>query len=335
MSMKIITKKEKEVEEFLKFENTSCVNEEELKQSKNIVILGNFDGVHRGHAKLLKRAVKKAREKGYKTIVYTFCEYPQKKESRITTPSEKCQLINNFNIDYIYMDNFEDVKNFSPEEFIEKILIQKLNVREIYCGFNFTLGKGKSGNVRIMENILRDKYNNSIVLNIQPLILDDENETISSTRIRKYIQKSDLSKAKELLGHNFIIMGEVVHGKKLGRTLGFPTANLTFENRIYPELGVYGVYVYVEGDSNIYHGIMNIGKNPTVKSDSLLLNVETNIFDFERDIYGKIILIEVLEKVGKEKKLNSLEELIQKISDNVSNWRKRIDEKYHNKNKNR
>jgi len=80
MSMKIITKKEKEVEEFLKFENTSCVNEEELKQSKNIVILGNFDGVHRGHAKLLERAVKKAREKGYKTIVYTFCEYPQKKE---------------------------------------------------------------------------------------------------------------------------------------------------------------------------------------------------------------------------------------------------------------
>lgn len=335
MSIKPITKEYKTIEEFLKFRNIDCLTDiQELKESKNIIILGNFDGIHKGHGKIFEEAVKKAKSKGYKTVIYTFSEYPSKKENRITTSSEKLELINNFDIDYVFLDEFEEIRNLSPEEFIENILVKKLNAIEIYCGFNFTFGKNKLGNIDTLENILKEKYNNKIILNVQNPILDSENKIISSTRIREYINKeTNLIKAKELLGHNFIIMGEVIHGKKLGRTLGFPTANLTFRNRIYPGFGVYGVYVHIEGEDNIYHGIMNIGKNPTVKFNSL--SVETHIFDFDKDIYGKIILIEVLEKVSDEKKMNSLDELIEKIRGNVNNWRKRINEKYHNKCENR
>ncbi|RRD40910.1 riboflavin biosynthesis protein RibF [Leptotrichia sp. OH3620_COT-345] len=333
MSIKIISKNQKNIEEFLKFRNMNCSNADDIKESQNIVILGNFDGVHEGHRKIFDSAVKKSLLKGYKSVVYTFSEYPQKKESRITTPSEKLELISGADINYIYLDEFEDVKNFSPEEFVDKILIKTLNTKEIYCGFNFTFGKNKSGNIKVLDNIIREKYNNSIALNVQPPVLDNENEIISSTRIRRYIEKSDLTKMKELLGHNFIIMGKVIHGKKLGRTLGFPTANLTFENRIYPEFGVYGVYIHIEGENKIYHGAMNIGKNPTVESDCL--NVETHIFDFDKDIYGKIILIEILEKIRDEVKLNSLDELMKKIEDTTHTWRKRIDEKYYDTSKNR
>lgn len=129
------------------------------------------------------------------------------------------------------------------------------------------------------------------------------------------------------------MLGGVVHGKKLGRTLGFPTANFKFRNKVYPNFGVYGVYIQIEGDKKIYHGVMNIGRNPTVESGTL--NIETHIFDFDKDIYGKVILVEVLEKISDEIKLNSINELIEKISNDVESWRKRIDEKYYDTSKNR
>ena len=128
-------------------------------------------------------------------------------------------------------------------------------------------------------------------------------------------------------------MGEVIHGKKLGRTLGFPTANLEFDNKVYPDFGVYGVYVHIEGDDKLYHGVMSIGENPTIKGHGL--SVETHIFDFNRDIYGKIIMIEVLEKISDQIKLNSIDELIEKINVDAILWKKRIEEKYYDTSKNR
>ncbi len=334
--MKIISKNCNTLSELIGFKNLNCnlyENLNILKQSKNIVILGNFDGVHKGHKSIFDKAIKKAEKMGYKTVIYTFREYPQKKSTRITTPSEKLYLLNECGLDYIYLEEFEDVRNFSPEEFIEKVLINTLNAKEIYCGFNFTFGKNKSGNIKTLDNVLEEKYHGEVILDIHSPVLDNDNEIISSTRIRENIEKTDLSKAKELLGHNMIIMGEVIHGKKLGRTLGFPTANLEFEDKIYPSFGVYGAYIHVEGDKNIYHGVINIGKNPTV--DFKGLTVEAHIFDFNKDIYGKIIMIEVLEKISDEEKLETIEDLIQKINNDTLIWRKRINEKYHDTNKNR
>jgi len=278
--MKFITKNLAEIKEIIEY----CVNAEipdyhrnieEIKCNKNIAVLGNFDGIHKGHQVILRKAVKRAREKGLKTIVYTFSEYPKNQQTKITTCSEKAYLLNKNEIDYLYLEQFEKVRNYSPEEFVEKVIVNELNADEVYCGFNFTFGKGKSGNVGILEKFLKER---NIKLNVQDAVLDEEGEVISSTRIRNYIKKGNFDKVRELLGHNFIILGEVIYGKQLGRVIGFPTANLKFENKIYPEFGVYGVKIHIQGDDKVYNGVMNIGRNPTV--DVGVLSVETNIFDF-------------------------------------------------------
>ena len=275
--MKFITKNLAEIKEIIEY----CVNAEipdyhrnieEIKCNKNIAVLGNFDGIHKGHQVILRKAVKRAREKGLKTIVYTFSEYPKNQQTKITTCSEKAYLLNKNEIDYLYLEQFEKVRNYSPEEFVEKVIVNELNADEVYCGFNFTFGKGKSGNIGILEKLLKER---NIKLNVQDAVLDEEGEVISSTRIRNYIKKGNFDKVKELLGHNFIILGEVIYGKQLGRVIGFPTANLKFENKIYPEFGVYGAKIHIQGDDKVYNGVMNIGRNPTV--DVGVLSVETNI----------------------------------------------------------
>jgi len=322
--MKFITENLSEIEDIVKYNSDLEFtdydkNLKEIKQNKNIVILGNFDGIHIGHQIILQKAVKEAKEKNLKTIVYTFSEYPKNQQTKITTCSEKAYLLNENGIDYLYLEQFEKVRNYSVEEFVEKIIVSILNANEVYCGFNFTFGKGKSGNAETLEKLLREK---NIKLNVQEPILDENGEIISSTRVRNYIKEGNFEKVRKLLGHNFIILGEVIYGKQLGRVIGFPTANLRFENKIYPEFGVYGVKIYIENDEKVYNGVMNIGRNPTV--DIGVLSVETNIFNFNEDIYGKVILIEVLENIRPEKKFNSVEELKTQIGNDVNYWKQKI-----------
>ena len=152
--------------------------------------------------------------------------------------------------------------------------------------------------------------------------MDENGEIISSTRVRNYIKEGNFEKVRKLLGHNFIILGEVIYGKQLGRVIGFPTANLRFENKIYPEFGVYGVKICIQDDEKVYNGVMNIGRNPTV--DTGVLSVETNIFDFNEDIYGKVIFIEILENIRHEKKFESVDELKEQISKDVNYWKNKI-----------
>ena len=332
--MKFITKNLAEIKEIIEY----CVNAEipdyhrnieEIKCNKNIAVLGNFDGIHKGHQVILRKAVKRAREKGLKTIVYTFSEYPKNQQTKITTCSEKAYLLNKNEIDYLYLEQFEKVRNYSPEEFVEKVIVNDLNAAEVYCGCNFTFGKGKSGNIETLKKLLEER---NLKLNVQKAVLDDDGKIISSTRIRNYIKEGNFEKVRELLGHNFIILGEVIYGKQLGRVIGFPTANLKFENKIYPEFGVYGVKIHIQGDEKIYNGVMNIGRNPTV--DVGVLSVETNIFDFNEDIYGKIILIEVLENIRYEKKFSSVEKLKEQIGKDASYWKNKID-KYQKEKENR
>ena len=322
--MKFIVENSVEIKDIIEYHNDIEIpdyskNLKEIKQNKNIIILGNFDGVHKGHQIILKKSVNKAKEENLKSIVYTFNEYPKNKQTKITTCSEKAYLLNENGIDYLYLEQFEKVRNYTPKEFVEKVLVDTLNAKEVYCGFNFTFGKGKSGDASTLEKLLKEK---NIKLNVQEPVRDENKEIISSTRVRNYIKEGNFEKVRELLGHNFIILGEVVYGKQLGRVLGFPTANLRFENKIYPEFGVYGVKVHIEDDEKIYNGVMNIGRNPTV--DIGVLSVETNIFDFSKDIYGEIILIEVLENIRSEKKFNSVDELKKQIGYDVDYWKNKI-----------
>ena len=332
--MKFIVENSAEIKDIIEYHNDIEIpdyskNLKEIKQNKNIVILGNFDGVHKGHQIILKKSVNKAKEENLKSIVYTFNEYPKNKQTKITTCSEKAYLLNENGIDYLYLEQFEKVRNYTPKEFVEKVLVDTLNAKEVYCGFNFTFGKEKSGDVSILEKLLKEK---NIKLNVQEPVRDENKEIISSTRVRNYIKKGNFEKVRELLGHNFIILGEVIYGKQLGRVIGFPTANLKFENKIYPEFGVYGVKIHIQGDEKIYNGVMNIGRNPTVNVG--ILSVETNIFDFNEDIYGKIILIEVLENIRYEKKFSSVEKLKEQIGKDASYWKNKID-KYQKEKENR
>ena len=331
--MKFITENLTEIKDIIEYCNVEVPdyykNIEEIKHNKNIVILGNFDGVHKGHQVILQNAVERAKEKELKTIVYTFSEYPKNQQTKITTCSEKAYFLDKNKIDYLCLEQFEKVRNYSPEEFVEKVIVNDLNAAEVYCGFNFTFGKGKSGNVEILKKLLEER---NLKLNVQKAVLDDDGEIISSTRVRNYIKEGNFEKVSELLGHNFIILGEVIYGKQLGRVIGFPTANLKFENKIYPEFGVYGVKIHIQGDEKIYNGVMNIGRNPTVNVG--ILSVETNIFDFNEDIYGKIILIEVLENIRYEKKFSSVEKLKEQIGKDASYWKNKID-KYQKEKENR
>ena len=331
--MKFITENLTEIKDIIEYCNVEVPdyykNIEEIKHNKNIVILGNFDGVHKGHQVILQKAVERAKEKELKTIVYTFSEYPKNQQTKITTCSEKAYFLDKNKIDYLCLEQFEKVRNYSPEEFVEKVIVNDLNAAEVYCGFNFTFGKEKSGNVETLKKLLEER---NLKLNVQKAVLDDDGEIISSTRIRNYIKEGNFEKVRELLGHNFIILGEVIYGKQLGRVIGFPTANLKFENKIYPEFGVYGVKIHIQGDEKIYNGVMNIGRNPTV--DVGVLSVETNIFDFNEDIYGKIILIEVLENIRYEKKFSSVEKLKEQIGKDASYWKNKID-KYQKEKENR
>ena len=174
--------------------------------------------------------------------------------------------------------------------------------------------------------------NNVKVIVIDP-VKDINGEIISSTRIRKYIEDGDIDSAKNLLGHYPIIAGEVVHGKKMARQMGFPTANLIFENKIYPPFGTYGVYVKIMGENSIYNGVMNLGKNPTLKPDEL--SVEVHILDFNRFIYGKIISIFILEKISDEIKFENIDQLVEKIKNDVKYWKKKVKDEYGNTNKTR
>lgn len=337
--MEIIVKKEEYIKDFLKLSNVNVFNDFTFKE-KNIVILGNFDGVHLGHIELINNAIKRAKELNLKVLLYTFREYPKKKDSLITSLSEKLYILNNYDIDYIYLEEFEDIKEFEPLEFINKILIDKLNVEEVFCGFNYTFAKNKKGDIELLSNILKNKVNiiNPVIYNLKTdekkiirqeelkFYLDKGYYIISSTFIKTLIESGNMEMVEKLLSHEYIIMGKVVHGKKIARTLGFPTANIPAENRKYPIFGVYGVKVKVEGYDKEYYGIMNIGRNPTLENEGI--HIETHIFDFTEDIYDKIIVSSLIKNIRLERKMSSLEELKKQILSDEKIWRNIINEKY-------
>ena len=207
--------------------------------------------------------------------------------------------------------------------------MKKLNAKIIFCGFNFTFGKNKKGTVDYLYkefskvfdiNVIEPVMYNSLIEKIKVNnIIEDDFNVISSTFIKKLLDDGKLDKANKLLGHPYFIMGKVVKGKQLARKLGYPTANLCSRNKKYPKYGVYGVKLIIEGYSNVYYGIMNIGKNPTVENEGL--HIETHIFDFDDDIYGKKIKVELLFYIRNERKMNSLDELKSQIKEDIKKWR--------------
>ena len=285
------------------------------------VAMGTFDGIHKGHQEVILGAVNKAKDIGGTSMVFTFSPHPLKVITSSTGPKlinsreEKIYFLEKLGVDIVVFANFTiDFSDLHPEKFIKNILKDILNIKELYVGFNYTFGKGGIGNTDYLKE-LSSKY--EIAINVVPPVKADE-KIISSTLIRKLITKGDIESAEKYLGHEFMISGKVIQGKKIGRKLGFPTANLKIANKVYPPFGVYGVKVIIVGEEHEYYGIMNIGVNPTLKPGEH--SIEINIFNFNRDIYGESIIIKIIKFIREEKKFNGVEELKAQIKNDILYW---------------
>ena len=279
------------------------------------IALGTFDGVHRGHQAIIKEAVDIGKEKNIKSAVLTFDIHPrifipeQASPKIITDNNSKAKIIESLGVDYLFFVNFDESLRVLEYDRFLKYLVNNLKAKCIVCGYNYTFGKSGIGNTEILK-----QYKN--IFNYDLKVVDRisfNNEKISSTIIREKISKGDIKDANRLLGYSLIATGEVVSGKCIGHTIGFPTANILIDDNLCFKNGVYITLAHI--DNSIYPSITNIGYTPTIKSNYRVM--ETNIFNFSDDIYGKTITVEFLEFLRGETKFNSLEELVKKVNEDI------------------
>ena len=296
-------------------------NELEIKQEEDtVLVLGYFDGLHKGHQTLFKEARKIADEQGLKIAVLTFPESPKLAFVRyqpelmlhLNHPEERAAHLENLGVDYLYLIDF--TSHFSKNtarEFFDKY-VSALKAKAVVAGFDYHFGSDK----RKAEE-LADYFDGRIVI-VSSVNQDDEK--ISSTRIRETIQNGDVAKAHQLLGYPLSTRGIVVHGNARGRTIGYPTANLAPLDRvILPADGVY--VVDVEHNGKFYRGMASVGKNVTFEGDEL--RFEANLFDFAEEIYGDTIRIIWLDKIRDMVKFDGIEELVAQLKSDeevAKNW---------------
>lgn len=280
-----------------------------------VVAVGNFDGIHLGHQEIIKRAVADAKSLDKKAGVFTFSNHPrdllkQEKVKKILYNDDKERIIEELGIDYIFNIPFdENIMNMSPEDFIDKLLIEKMKMVEIVCGFNYHYGYKAAGDI---NHLTKMSVTRSFGLHIiEPYKV--EGQLVSSSRIREAVAEGDMVLCRKLLGRAYSVGGEVVVGNKLGKKIGFPTSNLNIdEDMVSPPNGVYITSCCYNGTA--YPSITNVGVKPTIGSYEK--NVETHIFNFEKELYGKHIRVDFLEKMRDEKKFDSVEELSKEITAN-------------------
>lgn len=277
--------------------------------------MGIFDGVHRGHRAVIGKAVEEARKNGLAPAVCTF------KTSSINTKGSayrpiysdetKRVLLENEGAEFVFSPDFSDLRDMSPEEFAEKILCGVLNARIVVCGRDFRFGK----NAACSAEGLKDICDN---LGLRLCVVDDVTENgvrICSADIRRYISEGDMRSANLLLGHDYAVTGEVVHGNHFGRQMNFPTANQRMRGDfVMPKFGVYASYAELDG--RVYKGITNIGVKPTVESSGVPL-AETHFPDFSGDLYGREIVVRLVEFIRPERHFDNTHELRKQIDSDV------------------
>lgn len=280
----------------------------DIQTSDNYIALGSFDGLHLGHLSLIHKVHEEAENNGGKSIVYTFKNHPRAVLNKENAPkllmdnNEKAEILESYGIDMLYFQEFNsEFMKITPKEFIE-FLINRFNAKGLVVGFNYKFGYKNMGDTELLKELSKE-YGFELFI-MEPCKYNGE--VISSTRVRKSIEEGNMHEAYEMLGHPFRLRGEVMHGRKIGRTIGFPTANLNYDKKfIFPRVGVY--YTNVKVNNIIYKGITSVGNNPTVDGKSL--TIETYILDFDEDIYGKNIEVFFIKKIRNEKKFNGIEQL--------------------------
>lgn len=285
----------------------------ELKPQKGTAVtIGNFDGVHLGHQTLLLRLKQKAQQENLSTVVYTFRTHPlnilrgENAVSLIYDADDKAQLFSGFDIDTLIFEDFIKIKDLAPEEFVKKVLVDKLHVKLAVIGENNRFGKHSAGDASLLCRLGKE-YGFSVEV-IPSLCIDGV--VCSSSEIRNCIAAGEVEKASRLLGRPYRIAGEVVGGKQLGRTYGFPTANLIpKKGLVLPKYGVYATNAWVDG--NVYPAITNVGETSFDKVR--IERIETNLIGFDKDIYGNRLELDFLGYMRGFVKFHSVEQLEEQL----------------------
>ncbi|MBW8362296.1 MAG: bifunctional riboflavin kinase/FAD synthetase [Kaistella sp.] len=280
--------------------------------------IGMFDGVHLGHQSIIRKLNAISEKKNLESAVLTFWPHPRTifnpndDLKLLNTLDEKTYLLQKNGIRHLFLKEFDEAfRNLNGEEFVRQILVKKLNVKHLIVGYDHTFGKNKSGDFSLLQK-MSSEYGFDVE---QVEAVDFQDKHISSTQIRNALAVGIVKEANEMLGYIYSVSGRVIDGKKIGRTIGYPTANITPDPlKLLPKKGAYIVEVFVKNRK--YKGMLSIGTNPTVDGDSL--STEVYILDFNDDIYGEEISVNFRDFLHDEIKFESLEKLIERLNEDKS-----------------
>lgn len=284
----------------------------DFKNVKNpVVTTGTFDGVHVGHQKIISRLKDVAREENGETVLLTFYPHPRmvlfpddNDLKLINTQQEKIELLEHYGIDHLIIYPFtKEFSRLTSVEFVRDILVNTMKTKRLVIGYNHHFGRNREGSFEHLK-----EYGPLYGFDVEEIPAKDiDHIEISSTKIRNALQTGDIKTARNYLGHEFSITGKVVDGKKIGRTIGYPTANISVDDKykLIPADGIYAVKV--KHETTMYGGMLSIGNNPTVNGQ--FKTIEVNIFDFDKEIYGDDATIYFIERLRDEVKFNGLDEL--------------------------
>ena len=284
------------------------------EDKRSVVTIGTFDGIHLGHQKILSRLIKSSKNKDLNSVVLTFFPHPRiilnkyNEVKMIDTLDEKIIHLNEIGIDSLIIHPFD--KNFSllsANQFIKDFLVDKLKIKHIIIGYDHRFGKGREASVTDLKNYADDYDFTVEEIKAQEI----EKITVSSTKIRNSINQGDIKTTEKYLGRYFNLKGKVVKGDGLGKKINYPTANIFIEEtyKIIPKDGVYLVETIIK--DKLFKGMMNIGHRPTIGTN--VKSIEVHLFNFNEDIYGKVISIKMISKIRDEKKFSSIQALKEQL----------------------
>ncbi len=294
-----------------------------------ILTIGTFDGVHLGHQKILKKLNELKQRTGLNSVILTFDPHPrkvlfpeQKDLKLITTTDEKLALLEQNGIDITVVYPFSKAfAQMDAQAYIRDILMKSLKVKHLIIGYDHKFGKNRDGDIKTLKN-----YSKEFNYEVEEISVQDiDHINVSSSKIREALHKGEIELANKYLGHEFFITASVVKGKQLGRTLGYPTANLQTNDadKMIPTIGVYLVNVQLDGEE--FYGMLSIGKNPTTDTDELV-KIEVNIFNFDKDIYDHTIRVSFMKRLRDEVKFETIDLLKTQLKHDKENCLKLIEE---------
>jgi riboflavin kinase / FMN adenylyltransferase len=289
-----------------------------------IATIGNFDGVHLGHRRILEKVVARAREADRPSVAITFEPHPlsvlrpDKAPRRLQTFRQKEEAIEEIGVDNLLVIPFtRDFSLTEPEEFVRSILLTRLAVSEIYLGSHFAFGRGKRGDIGLLKRMGPEC--GFVASSVEEVIF--EGEPVSSTRVRSAVERGDVTRANAMLGREYEIDGLVAKGDKVGRRIGYPTINLEPENELHPADGVYVTQIHIRSFDRRFDCVTNIGRRPTVYEDYATV-IETFVLDFSSNVYGEKVRLFFFDRLREERRFPSVTALSDQIGRDIEATRK-------------